>query len=254
MTLRGQRTLQALVLAAIGFYLLNLIWSGRLGWYIHTRFLPLTLIGAVGLLWLAQAQMTARPPFEAVGLEGEVGGAERQAERAAPGSRRRLLLLLLPVLLGVVIPAAPLSAAAIERRGVAANAPLRSPTDTQALRFTLAPEDRTILDWLVLFQEDPSFLAFAGQPADVIGFVYSDDRVGEGRFLLSRFAVTCCVADATALGLLVEWPGTAELAKEGWVRVRGTTAVGELEGRSSALVQAASVEAIDRPDQPYLFP
>lgn len=254
MTLRGQRTLQALVLAAIGFYLLNLVWSGRLGWYIHSRFLPLTLVGAVGLLFLAQAQMTARPPFEAGGIEAEVGGGGHQPVRAAPGSRRRLLLLLLPVLLGMVIPAAPLSASAVEQRGVVTNAPVRSSSNPQPVRFTLAPEERTILDWLLLFQEDPGSATFAGQPADVTGFVYRDPRVGEGEFLLSRFAVTCCVADATALGLLIQWPGAADLTPERWVRVRGTTAVGELTGRPSALVQAASVEPIDPPDQPYLFP
>lgn len=254
MTLRGQRTLQALVLAAIGFYLLHLVWSGHLAWYIHLRFLPLTLLGAFGFLWLAQAQLRARPPFEGGDVDGLASDGAPRPAPAAPGARRRLLLLLLPVLLGVVIPAAPLSASAVERRGVATNAPLRSPSQAQPVRFTLAPEERTILDWLLLFQEQAGSAAFAGQEAEVTGFVYHDPRLGEDRFLLSRFAVTCCVADATALGLLIEWPGAADLAANGWVQVRGTTAVDELDGRPSAMVRASSIEPIDPPAQPYLFP
>ena len=32
--------------------------------------------------------------------------------------------------------------------------------------------------------------------ANVVGFVYQDDRFGEDEFMVSRFTVSCCVADA----------------------------------------------------------
>jgi len=73
-------------------------------------------------------------------------------------------------------------------------------------------------------------------------------------FLVSRFAVTCCSADAMAIGLLVRWPEAASLESNAWVRVRGPVEVGSLRGNPTPLVAAASLEGVEAPAQPYLYP
>jgi len=91
---RLHRSFQALVLALLGLFLLNKVWNGTILWYINSRFLPLTLVGAFGLLWLAQVRLAhlQSTPEEAHDHHG-----------SSP-SAWDLVALLLPIVLGLVIP------------------------------------------------------------------------------------------------------------------------------------------------------
>jgi uncharacterized repeat protein (TIGR03943 family) len=260
MTRRSYRAFQALILAGLGIFLIDKIWTGTLFWYINARFMPLTVIGALGVLWLAQALLAARGPggdaARGVGKSGsqEIEGAADAHAMQPAGAGRALLLLALPILLGALIPATPLTAEAIDNRGLSNAAPLQMGGSSSPVQFTLAPEERTILDWLREFQaaEDPA--SFAGQAADVVGFVYHEPRLPDDQFMLARFTLICCVADASAIAVQVTWANAATIPSNEWVRVRGPIAVGEWEGRASPMVLAESVEFVDPPDQPYLYP
>jgi len=238
---RLHRSFQALILALLGLFLLNKLWNGTVLWYINSRFLPLTVIGAFGLLWLAQVRLA--------NLQS-TGEAEQTHHESSP-STWGLLVLTLPILLGVLIPPAPLGASAVANRGFAAMAPARAGGSPAQLE--ILPADRTVLDWVRAFNFAADPTAYVGEPADVIGFVYHDPRLAAGEFLLARFTLTCCVADAAAIGMIVRWPAAAELATNGWVRVQGPVQLGELEGRRMPVIGAQSVEAVPPPDQPYIY-
>ena len=94
---RLHRSFQALVLALLGLFLLNLIWTGKVLWYINSRFLPLTVIGAFGLLWLAQVRLAHLRSTDEVG----------DAPDGSSPSIWDLLVLTLPLVLGLVIPPSP---------------------------------------------------------------------------------------------------------------------------------------------------
>ncbi len=118
-----------------------------------------------------------------------------------------------------------------------------------------SPSDqRTVLDWIrdFNFASDPS--VYKGQQADVIGFVYHDDRLPDDEFLVGRFAVTCCVADAFAVGVIVQTPEAATWGGNTWVHVSGKMQVGSLDGSPYPLIAADSVKEVPVPPQPYLFP
>ncbi|MGH2621791.1 MAG: TIGR03943 family putative permease subunit [Anaerolineales bacterium] len=238
---RLQRSFQTLVLALLGLFLLNKLWNGTVLWYINARFLPLTVIGAFGLLWLAQVRL--------VNLQstGEAGHAHGGSSPSTWG----LLALALPILLGLLIPPAPLGASAVANKGFAVVAPARA--GGSPVQLEMLPTDRTVLDWVRAFNYAADPAGYLGEPADVIGFVYHDPRLTGGEFLLARFTLTCCVADAAAIGMIVRWPAAAELATNGWVRVRGPVQLGDLEGRRIPLIEAQSVEAVPPPDQPYIY-
>lgn len=247
---RTYRTLQALALAALGIFLLQKIWSGTLYWYISNRFLLLTLAAAIGFLALAQTILPRRRPD---GADPELG---RQEDAPAHGQRQPvwgLLVVVLPVLLGIVVPARPLGAAAIANKGINTSPPLAAASG-QSVNLDLAPASRNILDWVRAFNYAPDPAAFHGQPADVIGFVYQDSRLGNDQFLVGRFTLNCCVADALAIGMVVKWPEAASLAANSWVRVRGPVDSVTLDGRRLPLILAGSVEPVPEPAQPYLYP
>lgn len=85
-------------------------------------------------------------------------------------------------------------------------------------RVNLQVGEKTIVDWLVEFQrQEPT--AFTGEEASVVGFVYRDERFGEDSFLVAVFILSCCVADASPVGLVVRWPaGVAHRSMGGSAR------------------------------------
>jgi uncharacterized repeat protein (TIGR03943 family) len=251
-TPRAYRSLQALILALTAAMLFGKISSGTLFFYINYRFLPLTLVGIAGLLWLAQALYGGHRHAEGHSHEEVGAGVDGGSPEPRP-PLRNLLLLCVPLVLGTAVPAQPLGSSAIATKGLTLSAP--APVGGGApITVGVASEERTVLDWIRLFSESDDPSAHAGQAADVIGFVYPDPRLPAGSFLLARFTLACCVADAFAIGVAVEWPQAETLAPGTWVRARGPVAVGEIEGHTLPRILAASVEPIDAPDQPYLFP
>jgi uncharacterized repeat protein (TIGR03943 family) len=164
-----------------------------------------------------------------------------------------LVFVALPVILGVLVPARPLGSSAIANRGLNAAAPLTASSGAP-VRLEIDPAKRTVLDWVRAFNYEADPTVFAGQPADVIGFVFHDSRLEPGQFFAGRFAVACCVADAAGIAVIVEWPEAAGLADNSWVQVKGVMQVGQLEGKAVPLLAAESVAPVPEPEQPYLYP
>jgi putative membrane protein len=263
MPLRTYRTYQALILAGLGLFLLDKIWSGKLTLYINQRYVILILLAGLGLLALAQGVMYARPKPPGMATAANDGGKggggdppekEAGAQHQQAGSALNLALVLVPLILGLVIPPRALNASAIAVRGVNVSSPLSVSGNTLASANNLAPGDRNVLDWIRAFNNAKDGSKLDGQPVDITGFIYHDPRLSKTQFMVDRFAITCCVADALAVGMVVEWPEAAEMTDNGWVRVRGTIKAAMLEGQSIPLIQAETVEEMPVPEQPYLFP
>ena len=90
----------------------------------------------------------------------------------------------------------------------------------------------------------------AGSDVDFIGFVSTDSTTKADEFLLTRYVITCCVADATIVQVRVVnvTPGVA--AVNDWVEVTGP--IYPL-GRE-VILNANSVKQVPRPSTPYLTP
>lgn len=274
MSARLYRALQSLVLVLLGLFLLNKLLDGTVFWYINARFLPLTVIGAAGLLWLGRTLLfelrrgpeaahendtaAAQPPAPDAHdhASGRLHAHSHGADDAHPHTHRSpaaLLIMIVPFVLGVLVPARPLGASAIDNKGLSSVAPLRAASSQAPLQLELASTERTVLDWARAFNQASNPAEYAGEPADVIGFVYHDPRLPEGQFLLGRFTLTCCVADAAAIGVIVDWPEAGQLPTNAWVRVRGTVQPGQLDGNRIPRIEAETLEFIPEPAQPYLY-
>jgi putative membrane protein len=113
-----------------------------------------------------------------------------------------------------------------------------------------------VLDWLRVFNATTDYATLNGEPADVIGFVYTEPDMAPTQFMVARFTVSCCVADANAIGVPVHWneADVAALASGQWVRVTGAMQVESFRGDDMPVLQAQAVELIEAPKNPYLFP
>jgi uncharacterized repeat protein (TIGR03943 family) len=236
MSLRTQRSLQALILAGLGVALLYRLWSGTLWWYVQGRLVVFVLITAPALLALARA--AAAP-----------SAATPPANPPQRISAWRLWLVALPVIVGLLVPAHPLGSAALAARGLNLAVPPASAT-----LLSVPPTERTVLDWVQVQHASVGANTLAGQPADVSGFVYHDRRLRPGEFIVSRFVLACCAASALGVGMLVRWPAAAGMPPNAWVRVRGTVQAGDFGGQPIPAIDATRVEGVDEPLWPYLYP
>ena len=109
------------------------------------------------------------------------------------------------------------------------------------------------MDWLADFQRTPDPAYFNGQEVEVIGFVYRDERFTPDSFMVGRFIVSCCVADAAPIGLIVIWNEALSLTDNTWVEVYGRFEAQEFNGRLMPVLIAETVTVTTAPAQPYLY-
>jgi putative membrane protein len=249
MNARTYRFAQIAILLGLGVYLLVKIVSGTLYYYINERFLWLVAFGAIAFLVLGLVTFSRKQ--HAHSHDHGHGDGHTHAEEA-PGGQWSLFVLAVPLLLGFLVPAKPLDSSALESRGLTTNALLSVGQGQSDVQLELPSDQRTVLDWIRAFNfaTDPGM--YAGEPVDLIGFVYHDPRLPDGQMLVSRFAVSCCVADAFAIGVIVETD--EEWAGNTWVHVTGEMQVGTLDDRPYPLVIASDIKEVAVPPQPYLFP
>jgi putative membrane protein len=255
MSLRTYRTLQALIMGGLGLFLFMKVVDGRILFYINQRFVILVLLGALGLIFIAQLVLRERPAPDDENGDHNHAHDHDHGDGASSSERQgwALWLLALPLLFGVLVPERPLGVSALQTRGINTS-PSMVIRSGSARALEIPSTQRSVLDWMRVVGENPDPSVYKGQMADVTGFVYHDIRLDTEQFMVGRFSLSCCVADAVALGMVVNWTETAELPNNRWVRVRGTVTLMDLEGRQVPVIDAQSVELIPEPAQPYLFP
>ncbi len=242
------RLLAAVVLYGIVAILLHRLLSGTLVYYINQRYAWLTWIAVTGLGAMALA------------LAGTAWRGARHAGRSEHGVRVRwsaLAVLALPVAFGLA-PEQPLGSAALGNREVAvASLPPTALQSTPAGRATRSAAaealGRSMLEWLVEFHvaDDPD--RFAGQEARITGFVSRDSALRPDQVRLSRFLLSCCVADAMPIAIVAEAAELALVPDDQWLTVRGRFTVAEIGGERMPILVAVDVEQIDPPPVPYLY-
>lgn len=236
-----KQLIKVLLFVSLGLFLYTRFTSGTLLFYIHQRFALLTLITALGLILVASSYLYT---YQA-----------RQTHNHEPHSFSwlSLVLMALPVLLGVLVAPQPLGATALSNRELNMTnlAALASPQNGSPVFGTAG--EKNILDWLYAFQQNPDPAVFTGQEAHIIGFVYRDERFVEDTFLVGRFVVSCCVADANPVGLVVRWPDAPTVADNQWVEVSGRFEAGSFDGQPTPILVVENLTLTDPPTQPYLY-
>jgi uncharacterized repeat protein (TIGR03943 family) len=225
------RVAGAVVLAAWAGLFWFLLLTGREAFYLSTR-----------TQWIV--------PVAAVLLSAAALGRLASARTGAPEPilRRELVvmaIMVVPVLLVVALPAATLGTfSAGKRAGFAGVGVAASAGD-------IATGELTLVD-VAAGQTTPdgerALAARGGDTVDFVGFVtrYADTPVDE--LLLTRYVVTCCVADATVAQVRVVNVTPGAFEDNDWVEVRGVIyPIGR-----EVIVRADTVQAVDRPDRPYL--
>ena len=254
---RVHRYLQALILFGLSLFVLWKWLNGTLNWYINSRYLWLSLLAILGMLGMAGVVIASahEPPHHHDHAEEDPMAAEPLAAGRLPlAATLGVLILVIPLLIGLAIPARPLSAGSVANKGISVSAPLTSSVSKTTDPAGIQPTQRTILDWIKLFNYQTDLSPFLGQKAHVTGFVYHDAHLPPGHFMVGRFVITCCVADAFAIGMAVQADPANQWADNTWVDVLGSVQSIEFNNQKIPLIIVSSIQKAQEPSQPYLFP
>ncbi|MGZ4110749.1 MAG: TIGR03943 family putative permease subunit [Actinomycetota bacterium] len=223
----------AAVLAAWAAFFWFLLLSGRDALYLSTRTSWVVPIGA--------ALLTAA-------ALGRVASARvRTTHPMTVREARVLAAMVVPVVLVLALPAATLGSYSAGKRTAFTNAGIATAVGDvgtgQLSLIDVAAAQTT--------KEGETALAKrAGEDVDLVGFVmrYADTPAGE--FMLTRYIITCCVADATIAQVRVVNVPPGAFSANQWVDVKGP--IYPL-GRE-VIVNATSISVVPRPSHPYLTP
>jgi len=189
-------------------------------------------------------------PVAAVLLTLATFGRLASARAAQPEPLRSrelgvMIAMVVPVLLITILPPATLGSFSAGKRSAVAGAGF------SASAGDIATGDLTLVD-VATAQTTPegerALAKRAGEQVDFIGFVtrYADTPADE--FLLTRYVVSCCVADATVAQVRVVNVTPGAFADNEWVEVTGTIyPIGR-----EVIVNASTILDVPRPERPYL--
>ncbi len=255
LSFRQYKSLQALVFLGLGLFLLRRFMQGNLFWYINQRFVLLIVGAAIGFLIVAQTIYThMRNAKEEDHVHDHDHAHDDHDHHHQHGmSIWGVLLVSLPLILGFAVPPKPLGASAISNRGVSTSAPVGDASASTQQILSMDSESRTVLDWVQVFNNTPAPDVFIGESVEVIGFVYNDQRLSGGDFLLGRFTLSCCVADAFAIGMVVDYDDAVPFPDNGWLRISGTVDTINVDGELLPMIVPTEILEIPEPQNPYLY-
>jgi putative membrane protein len=86
------------------------------------------------------------------------------------------------------------------------------------------------------------------------GRVSLDDRLPAGQFVIYRFVIVCCAADAIPVQAVIKSPRTAGFKSDDWIRVGGILRTEVQDGKTVPVIEADQIDSMPPPDEPYLSP
>lgn len=245
--------LDIVALAAWGVLFLKYWLTGKLYLLIHPNYFILTVIGGIVLILIS------------VGRAWQLGQLWRQQSRGrsiVPPSPPHITLfppgwssglLLVTALVGLLItPQVFTSQTAIQRGIVESMTTTRS--RPQSFRPATNPESRNLVEWARTLNVYPEPDAYSGQRAKVQGFVVYSPNLPKDYFIISRFVLTCCAADAYPVGLPVKFTGSRDAyPADSWQEVRGEMITETIDNKRQLVIKAAEITKIPQPQNPFFY-
>ncbi len=169
------------------------------------------------------------------------------AEPLSPRVSWTLGAIALPVVLILTLPPATLSGYALGRRSSFVGSGVSVSADdikTGEISFIDIAAAQSSKEGMVALR------ARAGEEVTLQGFVWREPGLAADEILLTRYVVTCCVADATSAQVRVVNIPPGRFEPDDWVEVTGRI----YPLGSEILVDASGARRIPQPARPYLTP
>ena len=223
----------AAVLAAWALLFWWLLLSGRQDFYLSTRTQWVVPVGAALLTFAAVGRI-----------------ATARTREAEPVGRREAWIMgavVVPVVLIMALPPATLGQFSAGKRAEFASVGVTTSASD------IASGELTLID-VAAGQTSPegeaALASRAGEQVDFVGFVTRYDDTPVDELFLTRYVVTCCVADATIAQVRVVNVTPGAFEPNDWIEVTGPIyPIGR-----EVIVNATEIVEVARPERPYLTP
>ena len=161
-------------------------------------------------------------------------------------------LLILILFTGILLPSNQISSAtAFQRIGNLNTVNISS--DKKSLNnFNNTSESYDIGDWVLSLSYNPDLDFYVGKKVDVTGFIFAPNTIPEETFIVSRFVIRCCAADATPVGLKVKYDWKSNFKTDDWVRVTGKFELIKIDEIDELIIIPENVVSTEVPDRPYI--
>jgi putative membrane protein len=177
-------------------------------------------------------------------------GISARTRRLEPLARREAWIMasmVLPVVLILVLPPGTLGQFSAAKRSAFAGAGIATSVGD------ISTGELTLFDVAAAQTSKEGETALAkrgGDQVDFVGFVVRYGDTPPDEFMLMRYIITCCLADATIAQVRVVDVTPGQFQPNDWVDVKGT--IYPL-GRE-VIVNASTVTSVPKPSKPYLTP
>nr|WP_245247282.1 MULTISPECIES: TIGR03943 family protein [unclassified Paenibacillus] len=95
---------------------------------------------------------------------------------------------------------------------------------------------------------------FIGKKLEMTGFVYRQEEMKTNQFVVGRFSIQCCSADAAPFGVLAEYDRAPTLADDSWVTVTGTIGKTTYNDIEIMVLKVEKIIKAEPSKNPYVYP
>ncbi|PFB39993.1 TIGR03943 family putative permease subunit [Bacillus cereus] len=120
-----------------------------------------------------------------------------------------------------------------------------------AKQKSIQVDDKNYIPTMNLIGND--VIGFKGKQITFTGFIFNDKEVKGDKKVVARYAITCCVADASVWGMIVSGEKIKTLPEETWVKITGILDETTYKGTLFPLVKVSKLEKIEKPKDPYVY-
>jgi uncharacterized repeat protein (TIGR03943 family) len=239
-------------LTLMSLYIYKLALTGDLVYYIHPRYNLFTIIASMVCLFIVIQLIEKKTD--------EHHHAHEESEHTDHTHVKKdilSLVIIAVIIVAIIVPAQGLSNSTASKR-FQKNAkviPRSQDKKWEAIDNKNGKSSGEVFsDWISQLDEHGKDLTlYQGKDIDVTGFVLINKEKNQGEeIFVTRFFVSCCVADATPLGIQIQYSGN-DLANDEWVRVRGKILIVTENGHERATIVPDTIEVVTEPEEPYAY-
>jgi putative membrane protein len=227
--------LQYLTLLILGIYILALYFTNRLTLLIHERYVIFTALG--GAILTVVAIFGLFNLYKSKPKLGNNFGDE--------------LFVSIIILLICFVPLKSLSSQSFNLRSSTNTVKLSEADKTNIeskIKFEIDTNKFSLYDWVKAKSINDNNL-FKDKEFTAIGFI---SPAGNNRFTLSRFILSCCVVDATPVGVLVEYNYSSLYSANDWVEIQGKFTLKTINDKQEPVVIPTKITKVNQPENVYL--
>lgn len=280
-----QKFIRGIILVGFTLLLVKLLLSGNITNFIAPRMLPFIYFATGTFLIMGILQIWRSDSKKDLDIFCDCG-LDHNRKPSPIKSLVLYCLFLFPVFTGFLFPDVILDSSVVAKRGInlaSANASVEQKQDSSnnGNEAVTASADSTTTDSSQpksvdeLYIEgllnndkievtDPEYSKiissietnldkFVGKEIELTGFVYREPDYKQDQMAISRFTVSCCVADVQVMGTLATGEIAKQLKNDEWVKVTGIIEKGERNGQTLPSIQIKNLEKIEAPSDPYIY-